>query len=313
MDYLVTGGAGFIGSHLVERLVRDGASVRVVDNFSTGKRGNIAPFMDKIELIEGDITNPTVCAKACLGVDVVLHEAALPSVPKSVADPVTPHRANVDGTFNMLLAAKDAGVRRFIYAASSSAYGETPTLPKVETMPSQPLSPYAVQKLTGENYCGAFARCYGMQTLCVRYFNVFGPRQDPTSQYAAAIPAFITAILDDHPPTIYGDGEQTRDFTFVDNVVQANLLAARAPQVKGETVNVACGEHVTVNAICSEINRLLGKKVRPTYVPPRPGDIKHSWADISLAERLIGYRPTVSFAEGLRRTIHWYAETAGRK
>jgi UDP-glucose 4-epimerase len=311
MDYLVTGGAGFIGSHLVERLVRDGASVRVIDNFATGKRENIAPFLGKIEFIEGDITDRTVCAKACLGVDVVLHEAALPSVPKSVADPITTHRANVDGTFNMLLGARDAGVRRFIYAASSSAYGETPTLPKIETMQSQPLSPYAVQKLTGENYCGAFAKCYGMQTLSIRYFNVFGSRQDPTSQYAAAIPAFITAILNDQPPTVYGDGEQTRDFTFVENVVHANLLAAKALRVNGEVVNVACGEHVTVNAICGEINGALGKTVRPNHVAPRAGDIKHSWADIGLAERLIGYRPIIPFAEGLRRTIEWYAKTSG--
>jgi UDP-glucose 4-epimerase len=311
MDFLITGGAGFIGSHLVEHLTGKGASVRVVDNFATGKRANLAPFLDRMELIEGDITNPAVCAKACAGVDVVLHEAALPSVPKSVADPVTTHRANVDGTFNMLLAARDAGVRRFVYAASSSAYGETPTLPKVETMQSQPLSPYAVQKLTGEHYCVAFAKCYGLQTLCVRYFNVFGPRQDPTSQYAAAIPAFITAIMQNRPPTVYGDGEQTRDFTFVENVVRANLLAAQARQVNGEVINVACGEHVTVNAICGEINRLLGKNVQPTHVATRPGDIKHSWADINLAGRLIGYRPTVSFAEGLQRTVEWYARTSG--
>ncbi len=313
MDFLVTGGAGFIGSHLVEHLVRDGLSVRVIDNFATGKRGNIAPFLDSIEFIEGDITDPASCAKACLGVDVVLHEAALPSVPKSVADPITTHRTNVDGTFNMLMAARDAGVRRFIYAASSSAYGDTPTLPKVETMPSQPLSPYAVQKLAGEHYCGAFAKCYGMQTLAMRYFNVFGPRQDPTSQYAAAIPAFITAILNDRPPIVYGDGEQTRDFTFVGNVVHANLLAARAPDVNGEVINVACGEHVTVNAICGEINRLLGRHVQPDYVPPRVGDIKHSWADITLAERLIGYRPCVAFAEGLQRSIDWYAAALSRQ
>lgn len=311
MDFLITGGAGFIGSHLVERSVREGASVRVVDNFSTGKPENLAPFLDRIEFIEGDIAEAAICAKACLGVDVVLHQAALPSVPKSVADPMTTHQANVNGTFNMLLAARDAGVRRFIYAASSSAYGETPTLPKVESMPTQTLSPYAVQKLAGEHYCSVFARCYGLQTLVMRYFNVFGPRQDPTSQYAAAIPAFITAILNDRPPTVYGDGEQTRDFTFIENVVRANLAAAQAPKVDGEVINIACGEHVTVNAICSEINRLLGKSVKANYVPPRAGDIKHSWADISLANRLIGYRPVVPFSEGLRKTIEWYAKTQG--
>jgi len=212
MDFLVTGGAGFIGSHLVERLVREKAAVRVLDNFATGKRANIAPFADRIELLEGDIADPGICARACRNVDVILHEAALPSVPKSVSDPVTTHHTNINGTFNMLVAARDAGVRRFIYAASSSAYGETESLPKHEAIQTQPLSPYAVQKLTGEYYCSVFARCYGLQTLSIRYFNVFGPRQDPTSQYAAAIPAFVTAILRGEPPTVYGDGEQTRGF-----------------------------------------------------------------------------------------------------
>ncbi|MBN2563164.1 MAG: SDR family oxidoreductase [Phycisphaerae bacterium] len=308
MEYLVTGGAGFIGSHLVENLVGQGAGVRVVDNFATGKRENLAPFLRKIELLEGDIADPRICVQACAGVRVVLHEAALPSVPKSIADPVASHRANIEGTFNLLLAARDAGVRRFVYAASSSAYGETPTLPKVESMPAQPLSPYAVQKLTCEDYCSVFAKCYGLQTLSMRYFNVFGPRQDPASQYAAAIPAFVAAILRDEPPTVYGDGEQTRDFTHIDNVIQANLLAVRAPETHGEIINVACGGHLTVNAVIKEINKLLGKDVEPTYLAARPGDIQHSWADISLASRVIGYEPIVDFAEGLRRAIDWYAK-----
>ena len=308
MDCLVTGGAGFIGSHLVEGLVGRGDSVRVLDNFATGKRKNIAPWLDKIELLEGDIGDAQICARACKDVEVVFHLAALPSVFKSVTDPVTTHRTNIDGTFNMLVAARDAGVRRFVYAASSSAYGESVTLPKVETMPPQPLSPYAVQKLTGEFYCSVFAKCYGLQTLSMRFFNVFGPRQDPNSQYAAAIPAFATAILRDEPPTIFGDGEQTRDFTYIENVVRAGFLAAAAPETKGEVINIACGEHVSVNMIIGEINRLLGRNVRPKYDPPRPADIKHSWADISLAGHVIGYEPAVQFAEGLRRAIDWYSK-----
>lgn len=309
MDYLVTGGAGFIGSHLTASLVEQGAGVRVLDNFSTGKRENLAPILGKIDLVEGDITDPRICAHACAGVRFVLHQAALPSVPKSIADPVSSHRTNVDGTFNMLLAARDAGVRRFVFAASSSAYGESPALPKTESMPTQPLSPYAVQKLAGENYCRVFAEVYGLETLSMRYFNVFGPRQDPASQYAAAIPAFVTAIIGDRPPTVYGDGEQTRDFTYIENVIKANLAAARATKTHGEVLNIACGEPVTVNAIIREINTILGKDVRPEYVAQRPGDIKHSWADISLAAEKIGFAPAIPLAEGLRRTIVWYRTT----
>lgn len=311
MEYLVTGGAGFIGSHLVERLVERGSKVRVLDNFATGKRENLAPLLDKIELIEGDVTDPATCARACEGVRVVLHQAALPSVPKSITDPVSSHRTNVNGTFNMLLAARDAAVHRFIYAASSAAYGESPTLPKVEAMPSQSLSPYAAQKIAGEQYCTAFARSYGLQTLSMRYFNVFGPRQDPASQYAAAIPAFVTAILRGEPPTIYGDGEQTRDFTYIENVVQANLLAAEAGKTDGEVINVACGERVSVNAVIREINNLLGKDVKPEHVAPRAGDILHSWADVRLAAEVIGFKPVVPFAEGLKRAINWYVENPG--
>ena len=312
MEYLVTGGAGFIGSHLVERLVNDGRRVRVLDNFLTGKRENLAPFSNQIYLVEGDMADPAVCQRACQGVRVILHEAALPSVPKSVADPVASHRSNVQGTFNMLVAARDAKVERFIYAGSSSAYGESETLPKVESMTPSPLSPYAVQKLTGEYYCTAFARCYGMSTLTIRYFNVFGPRQDPKSQYAAAIPAFITAIAEDRAPTVYGDGEQTRDFTYIDNVIEANLLAVKT-STRGEVINVACGESISINAIIQAINAELGKNIRPNYVAPRPGDIKHSWADVRLADKVIGFRPNVPFRDGLRRAIAWYTGHARSK
>jgi nucleoside-diphosphate-sugar epimerase len=304
--YLVTGGAGFIGSHIVERLVRDGESVRVLDNFATGKRQNLAPFAGKIELHEGDLRNPQDCAKACAGVEIIFHEGAVPSVPKSVEDPTTSHQANVDGTFNILLAARDAGCRRLVFAASSSAYGDQPELPKRETARPDPLSPYAVNKLLGEYYLSVFYKCYGLETLSLRYFNVFGPRQDPKSQYAAAIPAFVTSILRDTPPTIYGDGEQTRDFTFIDNVVHANLLAAKAPKLSGEVVNIACGERVSVNQIIGTINQLLGKNIKSNHVPERAGDVKHSLADISLARKVIGFEPVVNFADGLRMAIDWY-------
>ena len=306
--HLVTGGAGFIGSHLVERLVNDGQSVRVLDDFSTGRRENLAPLASRIELIEGDLRDPETCRRACGGVEIIFHEGAVPSVPKSVADPVTAHQANVDGTFNLLLAAKDAKCRRVIYAASSSAYGDLPELPKREAVRPEPLSPYAAQKLVGECYARVFYECYGLETISLRYFNVFGPRQDPKSQYAAAMPAFVTAILRDEPPTIFGDGEQTRDFSYIDNVVHANLLAARAPRLRGEVVNIACGEGLSVNQVVRLINELLGKNVRPRHVDTRPGDVKHSLADISLAKELIGYEPIVMFDDGLRRAIDWYRE-----
>jgi nucleoside-diphosphate-sugar epimerase len=304
--FLVTGGAGFIGSNLCKRLVAEGCFVRVVDNLLTGKRSNLAPILDKIEFIEADMGDPEVARAAMQGIDVVFHEGALPSVPRSVDDPVSSHQHCVDATFALLIAARDARVKRFVYAASSSAYGDTPTSPKVETIRPDPLSPYAVGKLVGEYYCSVFAKVYGLETICLRYFNVFGPQQDPASQYAAAIPAFITAILKDQPPTIYGDGEQSRDFTYIDNVVHANLLAARATKTAGQVVNVACGEAVTVNAIIAMINRLLGKDVKPVYVPPRAGDIKHSLADITAARKLLGFEPVVLFREGLERSIDWY-------
>jgi nucleoside-diphosphate-sugar epimerase len=309
--YLVTGGAGFIGSNICRRLVAEGCFVRVVDNLLTGKRANLASLLDKIEFLEADMGVPEVAQAAVRGIDVVLHQGALPSVPRSVDDPALTHRHCVDASFTLLLAARDAGVKRFVYAASSAAYGDTPTLPKVETMAPQPLSPYAVGKLAGEYYCSVFSQVFGLETISLRYFNVFGPHQDPASQYAAAIPAFVTAILRDQPPTIYGDGEQSRDFTYVDNVVQANLLAARAQETHGEVVNIACGEAVTVNAIIAMINRLLGKNVRPLYAPARPGDVKHSLADITAARERIGFEPVTSFREGLERSIDWYRRNLG--
>jgi nucleoside-diphosphate-sugar epimerase len=309
--FLVTGGAGFIGSNICRRLVAEGCRVRVVDNLLTGKRSNLAPIMDKIEFVEADMGVPEVAQSVVKGIDVILHEGALPSVPRSVDDPALTHQHCVDATFTLLLAARDAGVKRFVYAASSSAYGDTPTLPKVEAMAPNPLSPYAVGKLVGEYYCSVFAKVFGLQTIALRYFNVFGPGQDPASQYAAAIPAFVTAILRNQPPTIYGDGEQSRDFTYVDNVVQANLLAARAKETHGEVINVACGEAVTVNAIIGMINQLLGKNVKPLYAPARAGDVKHSLADITAARKLIGFEPVVLFREGLEKSIDWYRRNLG--
>jgi nucleoside-diphosphate-sugar epimerase len=307
-NFLVTGGAGFIGSNICRRLVRENCFVRVVDNLLTGKKSNLSDIIGKIEFIEADMGDPDVARSAMKGIDVVLHQGALPSVPRSVDDPAASHRHCVDATFTLLLAARDAKVKRFVYAASSSAYGDTPTLPKVETMTPSPLSPYAVGKLVGEYYCSVFYNVYGLQTISLRYFNVFGPYQDPTSQYAAAIPAFVMAVIKDMPPTIYGDGEQSRDFTYVDNIVEANILAARAKQTKGEAVNIACGEAVTVNAIIKMINEIVGKNVKPIYEPSRPGDVKHSLADITLARKLLGFRPTVSFRKGLELAINWYRD-----
>jgi nucleoside-diphosphate-sugar epimerase len=308
--FLVTGGAGFIGSNICPKLISQGCFVRVIDNLLTGKKTNLAGILDKIEFIEADMGDPDIARRAMKGIDAVLHQGALPSVPRSVDDPAATHRHCVDATFTLLLAARDAKVKRFVYAASSSAYGDTPTLPKVETMPVNPLSPYAAAKLMGEYYCSVFYKVFGLETISLRYFNVFGPHQDPTSQYAAAIPAFVTSILKDKSPTVYGDGEQSRDFTYVDNVVEANLLAARTKQTKGEVVNVACGEAVTVNEIIDMINDIVGKSVKPIYVPSRKGDVKHSLADISLAKKLLGYKPVVLFKEGLQKAIKWYRTSA---
>ncbi len=306
--FLVTGGAGFIGSNICRRLVAEGCFVRVVDNLLTGKRSNLDDMIDKIEFVEADMGDPKVARSVMKGIDVVLHEGALPSVPRSVDEPELTHKHCVDATFMLLMAARDSGVKRFVYAASSSAYGDTPTLPKVETMPTSPLSPYAVGKLVGEYYCSVFAKVFGLETISLRYFNVFGPYQDPTSQYAAAIPAFVTSILKDQPPTIYGDGEQSRDFTYIDNVVQANLCAARAKKTNGEVVNIACGEKVTVNEIIALINEMVGKKVVAHYAPARAGDVKHSLADITAARKLIGFEPVVLFRDGLQRAIAWYRD-----
>jgi len=306
--FLITGGAGFIGSNICRKLVSQGCFVRVIDNLLTGKKSNLASILDKIEFIEADMGEEDVARAAMKDIEVVLHQGALPSVPRSVDDPAATHRHCVDATFTLLLAARDASVKRFVYASSSSAYGDTPTLPKVETMLPSPLSPYAVAKLVGEYYCKVFSGVFGLQTISLRYFNVFGPHQDPTSQYAAAIPAFVTAILKDKPPTIYGDGEQSRDFTYVDNVVEANLLAARAKKTGGEVINIACGKAITVNEIIDMINEILGKNVKPIYTAPRPGDVKHSLADISLAKELISFKPKISFRQGLERAIGWYRE-----
>ncbi len=306
--FLVTGGAGFIGSNICKELITQDCFVRVVDNLLTGKKSNLASVIDKIDFIQADMGDAEVAQSAMKDIDVVLHQGALPSVPRSVDEPAATHRHCVDATFTLLLAARDAGIKRFVYAASSSAYGDTPTLPKVETMTPMPLSPYAAAKLVGEYYCSVFYKVFGLETISLRYFNVFGPQQDPASQYAAAIPAFVTAILKDEPPTIYGDGEQSRDFTYIDNVVEANLLAARAKQTKGEVINVACGEAVTVNAIIALINELVGKNIKPTYTDPRPGDVKHSLADIALAKKLIDYKTKVPFKQGLQLAIDWYRE-----
>jgi len=306
--FLVTGGAGFIGSNICKKLISQDCFVRVIDNLLTGKKSNLNSFIDKIEFIQADMGDEQIARSAMKDIDVVLHEGALPSVPRSVDDPALTHKHCVDATFTLLLAARDAGVKRFVYASSSSAYGDTPTLPKVEAMPPRPLSPYAVGKLVGEYYCTVFYKVFGLETISLRYFNVFGPHQDPTSQYAAAIPAFVTAILKDKPPTVFGDGLQSRDFTYVDNVVEANLLAARAKHTKGEVINIACGQVVTVNETISIINELLGKDIKPKYDPPRPGDIKHSLADITLAQKTIGFKPKIQFKQGLQKAIDWYRE-----
>jgi UDP-N-acetylglucosamine/UDP-N-acetyl-alpha-D-glucosaminouronate 4-epimerase len=304
--YVVTGGGGFIGSHIVEELVHRNQTVRVIDNFSTGRRENIKEFDGNIELIEQDIANAPDLARYLRGADYVIHQAAIPSVPKSIIQPVPSHHANVTGTFNLLLAARDAGVKRVVYASSSSLYGDSITLPKHEGMMPNPLSPYGAQKLFGEMYCQVFTRTYGLETASLRYFNVFGPRQDPSSQYSGVLSLFITAVLQGRQPTIYGDGLQSRDFTYVKNVVDANLLACTAPGIAGEAFNVACGDRITVNSTLQLINKITGTDINPIYGDPRPGDIKHSQADIRKAQTKLGYNPEVNFEEGLRRTIDWY-------
>jgi UDP-N-acetylglucosamine/UDP-N-acetyl-alpha-D-glucosaminouronate 4-epimerase len=303
-SYLVTGGAGFIGSHLTEELARCGHQVRVVDNLITGKRRNLDHVLG-IEFLEGDLANMSVCVRAVQGVDYVLHQAAIPSVPRSVKDPVTSNRANVVASLNLLVAARDGGVKRLVYAGSSSAYGNTPTLPKREDMPSNPLSPYALQKLVAEQYCQMFTQLYGLETVTTRYFNVFGPRQDPGSPYSGVISLFATAILEGRRPTIYGDGEQTRDFTFVANVVDGVLRACEAPGTPGEVINVATGNRISLNNLLKTMNRIAGTNVEPIYDDPRAGDVKDSQADITKAKTLLGYAPTVPLETGLEKTLAW--------
>jgi nucleoside-diphosphate-sugar epimerase len=306
--YLVTGGAGFIGSHLCEALVRRGERVRVVDSLITGKRENLA-HVPEVEFQQGDLAQPEVAARAVQSVDYVLHQAAIPSVPRSVSDPVTSNRANIDASLTLLVAARDAGVRRVIYAGSSSVYGNSPTLPKVETMPTAPLSPYALQKLVAEQYCRIFTALYGLETVTIRYFNVFGPRQDPSSPYSGVISLFISALCDNRRPTIYGDGEQTRDFTYVGNVVDAVLRACTAPAASGEAINVATAHRISLKQLFEAVKREVGSALEPIYAEPRAGDVRDSLADITKAERLLGYTPSVDFDEGLGRTVAWYRES----
>lgn len=308
---LVTGGGGFIGSHLVNRLLAEGHEVRVLDNFSTGHLANLDGLAGEVEIVEGDIQSYERASHATRGCELVFHQAALPSVPRSVQDPLTSTASNVTGTINVLLAARDAGAQRVVYASSSSVYGANPDLPKHEGMTTLPISPYAVAKLAGEGYCRAFGEVYGLETVAIRYFNVFGPRQDPRSQYAAVVPNFIAAMLRGERPTIHGDGEQSRDFTYVENVVNANLLAAEAADVAGRVYNVACGERVTLNELFAALKDLLGSDVEPVYGEARTGDVRHSLADVSAAERDFGYVPSVSLREGLERTVeHLREETA---
>ncbi|MGB7219065.1 MAG: SDR family oxidoreductase [Vicinamibacterales bacterium] len=302
--YLVTGGAGFIGSHLAEELVRRGQRVRVVDSLITGKRRNLG-HLPGVEFIEGDLAEPRVAERAVDGITYVLHQAAIPSVPRSVKDPVTSNTANVTASLNVLVAARDAGVKRLVYAGSSSAYGDTPTLPKREDMPTNPLSPYALQKLVGEQYCQLFTRLYGFETVTIRYFNVFGPRQDPGSPYSGVISLFSTALLEGRRPTVHGDGGQTRDFTYVANVVDGVLRACEAPKASGEVINVAVGGRISLNELLRVMNAITGTSLQPVYAEPRAGDVHDSQADISRAKSLLGYSPIVGLEEGLRRTLEW--------
>jgi UDP-glucose 4-epimerase len=306
MTILVTGGTGFIGAHIAERLCRDGHRVRVLDNFSTGHRRNLREIEQDIEIIEGDIQSYERVATAVRGCEIVLHQAALPSVPRSVQDPLTSNASNVIGTLNVLLAARDAGVRRVVAASSSSVYGSNPTLPKHEALDTRPISPYAVAKLAGEGYCRSFSEVYGIETVALRYFNVFGPRQDPLSHYAAAVPKFIMAILAGRAPTVHGDGEQSRDFTYVSNVVDANLLAMDAPGVSGKAYNVACGERITLNRLLEELGTLTGRRVEAHYTAPRAGDVRDSLADLTNARADLGYEPAVGFEEALALTLAYY-------
>jgi UDP-glucose 4-epimerase len=303
-SYLVTGGAGFIGSHIAEELLRRGHRVRVVDSLITGKRRNLEP-LHGVEFLEGDLADLSVAQRAVDGMEYVLHQAAIPSVPRSVKDPLTSNRANIDASLNVLVAARGAGVKRLVYAGSSSAYGDTETLPKREDMPTKPLSPYALQKLVVEQYCQMFTRLYGFETVAIRYFNVFGPRQDPGSPYSGVISLFATALLSGRQPLIYGDGEQTRDFTYVANVVDGVLRASESPDVSGEVINVATGGRISLNELLRTMNRILGTETHAIYLDVRAGDVRDSQADITKARQLLGYAPLVDLEEGLRHTIDW--------
>jgi len=313
MRYLVTGGAGFIGSNIVDELVRRGASVTVLDDLSAGKESNLSGVRDKIDLQVGSITDLATTQKACEGADYVIHLAARTSVPRSVKDPLESNRVNIDGTLNVLVAARDAKVKRLVYAASSSAYGETPTLPKVETMMAAPISPYGVTKYVGELYALVFGRVYGLENASIRFFNVFGPRQDPTSQYSGVLSRFMLAILDGQTPVIYGDGEQSRDFTFVSNVVDEVLRACEAPGASGKVFNGGTGARITLNQVLQQLGQITGKTITAKHDPERNGDIRDSQADISLARNVLGYEPKVMFDEGLRRTWEWYMANFGKK
>jgi nucleoside-diphosphate-sugar epimerase len=309
MQFLVTGGAGFIGSNLVDALVRRGDTVVVLDDLSTGKRDNLAHLDGRFVFIEGSLTDLATVRRAMAGVDFVLHQGALASVQRSVDDPLASNAVNVTGTLNVLVAARDAGVKRVVYAASSSAYGDSDELPKREAMPPRPLSPYALQKLVAEEYCRLFTVLYGLDTIALRYFNVFGPRQDPNSHYAAVIPIFVNRLLHNTPPVIYGDGEQSRDFTYIDNVVAANLQACDGAPKGGSVVNIACGARYTLNELYRHLADLLGATVAPRYAPARPGDVRHSMADVSRAGAVLGWSPSVDFHTGLERTVAWYRAT----
>lgn len=305
--YLVTGGAGFIGSNICRELIANNCRVRIFDNFSTGRESNLVNMSPKPEIIRGDLRDPDAVAEAVKGINVVFHQAALPSVPRSIRNPQASNESNVTGTLNLLVAARDAGVRRLVYASSSSVYGDTEVLPKVETMKPDPLSPYAFTKLAGEYYCKIFNRIYNLETVCLRYFNVFGPWQDPESQYAAVIPKFITELKNDRPPVIYGDGEQSRDFTYIQNVVNANLLAAEASEAPGNIFNIACGQRITVNYLAEKLAQIMGKEIKPLHSDKRQGDVKHSLADINLAKKVLGYSPAITIEDGLEKTVEWYA------
>ncbi|MBN2458140.1 SDR family oxidoreductase [Candidatus Woesearchaeota archaeon] len=304
-SFLVTGGAGFIGSNICEELIRRGHKVRVIDDLSTGNIDNIKGILSKIEFINDSICNADAIKKACCGMDFVLHQAAIPSVPRSVKDPLTSNHVNIDGTLNVLLAARDSGVRKVVFAASSSAYGESESLPKKEEMKPMPLSPYAISKLAGEHYCKVFCDLYGIETVSLRYFNVFGPKQDPASEYAAVVPKFISSILAGRQPLIYGDGLQTRDFTFIKNVVEANILCTER-KLHGEVLNIATGSRITLIRLVEMLNSIIGSDIEPELGDEREGDIRHSLADISLAEKVIGYRPKICVEEGLKETVRWF-------